>query len=368
MLLALSSGLFGKTIISNWGNWLISIIIVVIFIALAFASRYILEFIMRFAARRTKTILDDLIVEALKIPVFIGLIVGGIWIGIERTIELSAYLQTIHKIFISLFIIVIAIAVSRVTNAILTWYGAEVATRTKSDIDDKLIPLLRRVVTAVVFILAILFILQAFNVQIAPLLAGLGIGGVAVALALQPTLSNFLAGTYVMSDALIHRGDYIMLDGGQEGYVEDIGWRTTRLRHWQGNLIIMPNAKLSDAVVINFDKPDKAMSFAVDCGVSYESDLDKVEKMTVEVAREVSNRLAEGAKDYEPVLRYKEFGDSNIKFSVVLKSVDRGSQFILKHEFIKTLHKRYQEEGIDIQYPVRKLLFPNKAFAEGEKR
>ena len=146
-------------------------------------------------------------------------------------------------------IIIGALAITRVANALLTWYGAEIATKTQSKIDDKLIPLLRRVIIFVVFVLALLFILQAWGINISALLAAIGIGGLAVALALQPTLTNFLAGTYVMSDAVIRIGDYIMLDGGHEGFVENIGWRTTKLRSWQGNTIIIPNSKMADAMI-----------------------------------------------------------------------------------------------------------------------
>jgi small-conductance mechanosensitive channel len=352
----------------KWTNWLISIIITLGCIGLAFASRYILKLVGHHLARHTKTILDDLIIEALKMPVFLMVIAAGIWIGISRINELAAYLPTIHKIFIALYCVIVAVGLSRVANAIITWYGAEIATRTKSDIDNKLMPLVRRTVTALIFILALLFVLQTFIGldKLTPLLAGLGIGGVAVALALQPTLSNFLAGTYVMSDALIHKGDYIALDGGQEGFVQDIGWRTTKIRHWQGNLIIMPNSKLSDAVVTNYERPDKTMQFTVNCGVSYNCDLDKVEKVTMEVAKQILRDYPEGVNGFMPVVRFNEFGDSNINFDVILQATDRSGHFIVKHAFIKALHRRFQEEGIEIQYPVRKLMFTDRLLINDE--
>ena len=262
-----------------------------------------------------------------------------------------------HEIAVILFIAIAAVALVRVVNTFIAWYLTDIAPRTKTKIDDKLIPPLRRVGTVIIYIITLLIIFDQLGLNISPLIAGLGIGGIAVALALQPTLSNFLAGTYVMSDAVIHIGDYIVLDSGQEGYVEDIGWRTTKMRHWQGNLIVLPNSKLAEAIVTDYEKPDKSLIFTIACGVSYDSDLEKVERITLEVAEEILQKYPEGDKDFEPLVRFKEFGDSNINFAVVLKCVDRVGQFVIKNQFIKALHQRFNQEGIEIQYPARKLYF-----------
>ncbi len=343
-----------------WEQWIISAGIFLIFVLFAFASRLILSGVLRILAHRTRTSLDDLVIRAMVVPVFIALIVVGLQLALTRLPELSSQLDTIRQIAVILLIFTTALALSRLLNAVLVWYSKEIAPKTETSIDDKLVPLLRRIGTFIIYVLAILIILDQFGAKVTPLLAGLGIGTAAVALALQPTLSNFLAGTYVMTDAVVHIGDYIMLDSGQEGTVEDIGWRSTKLRHWQGNLITLPNSKLAEAIVTDYEKPDKTLLFSVDCGVSYDSNLAEVERVTLAVAEEVQQRCPEGVKDYEPAMRFKEFGDSNINFAVVLKSVDRIGQFNLKHEFIKALHRRFNEEGIDIQYPARKIYFADK--------
>jgi small-conductance mechanosensitive channel len=200
-----------------------------------------------------------------------------------------------------------------------------------------------------------MLILDQAGIDISPLIASLGIGGLAIAIAVQPTLSNFMAGTYVVSDSVIKKGHYIVLDTGQEGYVEDIGWRTTKIRQWQGNIIVLPNSKLAEAIVMDAEALELSKMFRVECGVSYSSDLEKVESVSLDVAREVLKHSISGVKDFEPIVRFKEFGDSNIIFTVVLKSVDRTGQFQLKHEFIKALHKRFNQEGITIEFPTRRL-------------
>jgi small-conductance mechanosensitive channel len=346
-----------------WIKWAVAGGIVGLALLLAFLSKYILGGVVRPFTKKTKTILDDLIVESLTAPVFAMLIAGGLWIAITRFLKIQSYEAIVHKIFIIIFIVIAGVAVSRIIHAILRWYTVEIAPRTKSEFDDRLVPLLSRVADIIVYSFAFLIILGRLNINIAPYLAGLGIGGLAVALALQPTLTNFLSGTYVISDSIIRKGDYIQLDSGLEGTVEEIGWRITKIRHWQGNLVILPNTKLSDAVVTDFEKPETSMIFSVDGGVSYNSDLENVERIISEVAAEVMRIHPEGGKNFAPVVRFKNFGDSNINFSVVLKADNRAASFALKHYFIKALHKRFQDEGIVMEFPVRKLYFDNNAAA-----
>lgn len=338
-------------------QWAIAGGILAFFIVLALISRFVLKGILLLVARNTKTKLDDMIVQTLSGPFVAALIIAGVWLALVRIPELSPYSGLVHQLGGILFWALLTVVAVRVVNVLLLWYGIEIAPRTKSDVDDKIIPLLQRVSKVVIYSVGFLIILEdQLDVNISPILAGLGIGGLAVALALQSTLSNFLAGTYVMSDAVIHTGDYIALDSGQEGFVEDIGWRTTKLRNWQGNLIILPNAKMSDTIITDYEKPDKAMLFSVECGVSYDSDLSKVEKAALAAAEETLQSFPAGDKDFTPVFRFEKFDDSNINFAVILKSVDRIAHFTLKSEFIKILHKRFGEQGIDIQYPVRKIV------------
>ena len=346
----------------EWMQWLIAGGILAFFILLAVVSRLVLKGIVQLVAHNTKTKLDDMLVQTLGGPFVAALIVAGFWLALLRIPEMKPYVNIVHMFGGILFWAILTVVAVRVVNVLLLWYRIEIAPRTKSDVDDKIIPLLQRVSKVIIYSLGLLIILKnQLHIDISPILAGLGIGGLAIALALQSTLTNFLAGTYVMSDAVIHTGDYISLDSGHEGYVEDIGWRTTKLRNWQGNLIILPNSKLSEAVITDYEKPDKALVFSVACGVSYESDLVKVEKTVIEIARETMLNLPEGAKDFQPIVRFKEFGDSNIEFDIILKANDRVSHFVLKSEFIKALHRRFAAENIEIQYPVRKIYLPNNA-------
>lgn len=218
----------------------------------------------------------------------------------------------------------------------------------------------------VILLVGVLVALDKVGVAITPILTALGIGGLAVALALRDTLENLFAGFYILATRQIKVGDYIRLQSGEEGFVEDITWRTTTLRQPTNNLIIVPNSKLSTTIITNFHMPQPELSVIVPVGVSYDSDLEKVEEITLEVARQVQKEVEGAVPDFEPKVRYTGFGDFSINFNVILRAKDFDSQYLLRHEFIKRLKKRYEEEGIKIPFPVREVIVYN--YDEGELR
>jgi small-conductance mechanosensitive channel len=213
--------------------------------------------------------------------------------------------------------------------------------------------LTRNVAWAFVAILGLLVILNGLGLSITPMLTALGVGGLAVALALQEPLANFFAGLFLTLAGQIRVGDYVTLDSGQEGYVADFSWRSTRLRMLANNLVIVPNAKLAQAIVVNHHLPAQDLAVLVEVGVDYASDLDHVERVTVDVARGVMREVTGGVPDFEPFIRYHTFADSSINFSVILRGREYVDQYLIKHEFVRRLHARFNAEGIVIPFPIR---------------
>jgi small-conductance mechanosensitive channel len=213
--------------------------------------------------------------------------------------------------------------------------------------------LTQNIARIIIFGIGILIILNSLGISITPILATLGVGGLAVALALQDTLSNLFAGFHIIAARQIKVGDYVKLDTGEEGYVTDITWRTTKIRMLPNNVVLIPNEKLTKAIVTNYYLPDREMAVLVNLGVHYNSDLEKVEKVTCEVAKEVMKTVAGGVPDFQPFIRYNTFGDFSIGFTVILRAREFVDQYLIKHEFVKRLHERYAKEGIVIPYPIR---------------
>jgi small-conductance mechanosensitive channel len=171
----------------------------------------------------------------------------------------------------------------------------------------------------------------------------------------QP-LANLFAGIHILASRKVEPGDYIKLDSGEEGFVVDVNWRQTTVRQLRNNIIVVPNAKLADAIVTNFNQPEQEMSVLVQVGVGYDSDLNQVEQETIEVACEVMREVEGGVPEHEPSIRYHTFGDSSINFSVILRAAEFTDQYLVTHEFVKRLHARYRTAGIQIPFPIRTLV------------
>jgi len=206
---------------------------------------------------------------------------------------------------------------------------------------------------ALIITIGVLVLLGTMGISITPLIASLGITSLAVALALQPTLENFFSGVQLVMDKPIRVGDYIELSSGEQGFVERIGWRTTWIKMLQNNTIIIPNSELSKSKIINYFYPAKELSVPVEVGVHYSSDLDHVERVTLEVAREILVSHEWGVEDYNTFVLFTEFDSSSINLTVMLRAKEYFNRFWVKSAFIKALHKRYAEEGIVIPYPIR---------------
>ncbi|MBI3033607.1 mechanosensitive ion channel family protein [Candidatus Woesearchaeota archaeon] len=338
---------------------LTSAILIILTIAAARILYFILEKYVAMLTKATKTTLDDELLEALKKPVYLLALVVGVYFSLLHITALSKYEDLINKLLLVMLVILGAYAISRAILTTLNWYAVNLATKTKTRVDEHFIPVLKKIISVFIYILALVVILDQLGVKVTALVASLGVASLAVALALQETLSNFFAGLYILADKPAKPGDFIRLENGTEGFVEEIGWRSTKIRLGTDSIVMIPNAKLAQNILTNYQLPTTENSFTIDCGVAYNSDLEKVEKATIRVARQVLKGTEGGVAKFEPSVRYKRFGDSNIEFSVVLRVNEYNSKFLVSHEFIKALTKEYKKEGIEISWPVRNIYMHN---------
>ena len=297
---------------------------------------------------------DNVLTNALSgFPLFWGFI-GGLYGVIVYAPLTESQFDIGTKVLIVLLILSITIVIGRVATGIGLGY-----TRKKEG-GFPSATILSNLTRALVYVLGLLTIFYSFGINITPALTALGIGGLAVALALQDTLSNFFAGLQIVVSKQISNGDYIKLTSGEEGYVSDITWRNTTLRTLPNNMVIIPNSKLASEIFTNHYLPEKETAVLMQVGVSYDSDLSKVEKVTIDVACEVMSEVAGAAPDFQPFIRYHTLGDFSINFSVILRGKEFTDQYLIKHEFIKRLHDRYRKEQIEIPFPVRSVLLREK--------
>jgi small-conductance mechanosensitive channel len=300
--------------------------------------------------RRRKSSFDEKLLESVERPVYAAIILLGLYFSLSALTVLEKYHSEIADLFKALWIVWGTLVAATIIN-VLFRIRME---KNKDDVFEKtIIQNLNKIINSVVYVLGLLLVLTAFHVEVTPLIASLGIGGLAVALALQSTLSNYLAGLYITSDRSVVLGDILQLDNGIQGRVERIGWRSTQIRTFTNDLVILPNSKLADMALTNYNQPEVETGVKIACGVGYESDLKRVEEITLDEARKVLEKVPGGKLDPAPFMRFKKFNDSNIDFEVTLHVKSFPAKEMIVHEYIKALHERYKKERIDIAYPSR---------------
>ena len=344
-----------------WLDPTIAVAIFLISLTLALAFYKLIFPLLLRVASWTPTELDSRILHALRRPITLGIVVLGGHLAFTVPLDLSKGQQdAVDTVAALLGIILGVLAVASFIARVFDWYVENVALRSRISIDSRLFPLFRRIAVASVYGFGALLMLDQLNINISPLIAGLGLGGLAVALAIQPTLANLFAGTYVMTEGVISPGDYIELENGVAGYVIGVGWRSTRIRTWRNNLVVVPNSKFAETIITNYQQPVPAVNIFLTCGVSYDSDLYRVERVCHEVMNEVLDTNPDAVKEYGAWFGYDSFGDSNINFWLFIQAKNRLASFVVQTDLMQRVHKRFREEGIVINYPVRTLQFPKE--------
>lgn len=333
--------------------YVVSIGIVIGSVILAVFARRILGVLGKIT-KKTRTKLDEIILDYVRFPIQILILSFGLFFAIQYTgADISIGQVTLNQIFAAVWVFAVAFLAAKIIKALFAWYTEELREKLTHKIDEALFIFVRRIINISVYIIAAAVIFRQFGVEITPLLAGLGIAGIAIGLALKDTLANFFSALYITVDRPMRIGDFVEIDENTSGYVKDIGWRTTRLKTWDGNYLVIPNAKIAESVLRNYNAPANEMTVTVNCGVAYNSDLEKVEKIAIDVAKKIQKSNDGAVDDFEPFVRFKEFGDSSINFTAYLKVKDRPSRFRVTHVFIKALKKAFDKEKISIPFPQR---------------
>lgn len=346
---------------SSWIAPSVFVAITLITLLASWIVRSLLFPIMIRLAGLTPTEVIKIILLAIRTPVSLAVMSIGFYYALTIPLSPNQSLEDILTTAIFVLVTILSVyATASLISRLFNWYMATIASRTQSKLDDQLFPLFRRVAVVLVYGIGGLLILDQLNININPLIAGLGLGGLAVALAIQPTLSNLFAGTYVMTEGVISTGDFIELENGMSGYVMDVGWRSTRIRTFQNNLVVIPNSRFAETIITNYQLPAPSVNVIVNCGVSYDSDLYQVEKICNQVMTKVLETSPSANKEYGGYFGYDKFGDSNVDFWIFAQATDRAASFQLKNTLMQSLHEEFNKSGIVINYPVRTLQLPQE--------
>ncbi len=302
-------------------------------------------------AQRTRFQWDDVFVEALRGVPTVWLGAGGVYLALSVGTLDPILVSTTRSVLLVLVIGAVVIAGMRAVGAAVEMVSGRAAGAIKSP------TLVVNMARLAVGVLGVFVILQNLGINITPLVTTLGIGGLAVALALQDTLGNLFAGVQIILSRQVRSRDYVRLSSGEEGWVTDVKSRNTTIETFpDGNLLVVPNSVLASSIVKNFSMPMSALWVSVEVGVSYDSDLEHAEAVALDVAKHVLGEVDGGLSGEDPIVRYHSFGDSSVNFEVRMKVREFESQGPVRHEFIKRLHRRFADEGIEIPFPIRTVM------------
>lgn len=335
--------------LANWTDWILPLVVFAATLTIGLLVKFWLFRLLRRWAASTPTPTDDMAVEAARQPVMLWVLMLAIHLAAQVSQMPQRYAGLVGKVLLALWIVSLTVVAARFLSAAVRRYGVQLHSGLQ------VTSLTENIARIFVVLLGGLVLLNLFGVSITPILTALGVGGLAVALALQDTLSNFFAGFYLMMAGQIRVGDYVKLDSGEEGYVLDISWRSLTIRTLPNNIVIVPNAKVAQANVTNYSLPEKRMSLLIKVGVSYDCDPEHVEGVLVEEALNAARTglpglLAEPA----PFVRFiPGFGDSSLDFTLIVQVSEFVDQYPVQHELRKRIFRRFRKEGIEIPFPIR---------------
>lgn len=337
-----------RFIVQNYAGLLISLAVVAGALAAGWVIRKILFTMIRRWLAGSASHLDVILIDSLRAPFLIWCLMLGLDLRLRISEVPPKIVDRIEVTLAVLWILSLTLMLSRLAGNVVRFYGGRFAG------DLPVTSLSKNLAQIGVVLLGILSVLHYFNVAVTPLLTALGVGGLAVALALQDTLSNLFGGFYVTVAGQIRPGDYIKLNSGEEGYISDITWRSTTIRGLTNNLIIVPNATMAKANITNFNLPEKRMAVLIPVGVDYSCDPDHVEAVLLDIAEKAAVDVPGMLSDPSPTVRFAPgFGDSALQFTLICYVGEFSEQFRVQHELRKRILLRFRVESIDMPFPTR---------------
>ena len=326
-----------------------SFLILVLFFVLSRLFVLIATKIILRLTKKTKTNVDDLIVVKTNRPISLILLAIGLRLALLPLGVKQPILNIAESVIGSVVVILITYIVIVVVDIFVDNWGMKVATKTKSAFDDELVPVFHRFTRIFLSIIGLLFILTVWGVEIGPLLASLGIAGVAIAFALQSTLGNIFGGVSLIADKSIRVGDVIKIDSETSGTVVDVGLRSTKIRTADNEMVTVPNGKLADSKILNYLHPDPSIRITVDFGVEYGSSTDKVRKIVLEELK----KIPVITKKPEPRVVMDEMGDFALKFKALFWVKNFDQKFDMRFLVTEKIYNALAKNNIGIPFPTR---------------
>jgi len=331
-------------------GFLYAAVTIIFGLVLAGSAHLIIRWLKK-KAEATDTMMDDIILMAVGTPIVVAIIALSVYIALtsfDIVPESMGWLIT-DQVINAAFILFGAWIASVFSFNLIRTYGTLVAEKTETDLDDRLIPILEIAARYLIWFVAFLLILANFKIDITPLLAGAGIGALALALAAQEILSNFLGGVIIAVDKPFKIGDRVRIDTFF-GDVMSFGLRSTRIKTLDNQIVTVPNAKVTSSVVINYAMPDYTLKIRIPFSVAYGSDMDRIKEILLAIAREAAEKTPWVLTDPAPSVYFLEFGESSLNGQLILWTNNYDFAWDVQDFVNSRIARRFAEEKIEIPF------------------
>ncbi|MBU4031657.1 MAG: mechanosensitive ion channel family protein [Candidatus Thermoplasmatota archaeon] len=334
---------------NEWGVFLTT---VTVWLLIGILIYFILDPVVKQVTKKTKSNLDDNILAIIKGPIFWIVFTYGIVSSLGVLNLKWIYINSLNILFRSLLILLSGWMAYRIFKDILLYWGKKYSEKTKTTVDDVMLPLFEKLGMVVIVIVAVILTLNLFGVDVTMLVAGMGVMGLVIAFAAQDTLGNFISGMFLLTDRPFKIGDIILMENGDYCKVQQIGMRSTKLYNtFDHDMIILPNSKIANEKVINLTEPDNKMKVRITVGVDYSTDIQKAKQIMLDAARDHKDVIHE--EDKLPFARLIDFGDSAVMLKLYTWVYNLDDQWRVGGELREEIFKRFKKEGISIPFPQR---------------
>jgi MscS family membrane protein len=329
---------------------MVSVVLLAVSVVLAIVVLAILKIITGQVAKRTTTEVDDKLLAALQKPVFRLLVLGGFYLAILN-LGLDAWFADVAlKLIVTLAYLFITMFAVNALDIITNIGIKDLVKKTESTLDDEIIPIVHKTVKVVIWAFGLMLILGAWGIDVGPFLAGLGIAGLAISFALQSTLANVFAGVSLILDKTFKVGDKVQLESGELGVIHDLSLRSTRLRTYDNELVIIPNDQLAKGRIKNYTQPDSRIRVVVPFSVEYGN---KPEKVIPVIEKAIKANIKDMLDDPPMDVIFTSMGDSSINFQVRFWLAKYGEAYAKKLEANDLIYKTLNKNKIGIPFPTQ---------------
>jgi len=347
------SEFFEKTFYGNTiAEWSVSLLIIAGTFVLAKAIYWLSGNIIKKITKKTKSKLDDLIIDKIEEPVILALVLGGIWYAVSYLNVSDGFVNFADKAFYVAFTFDVSWLVVRLVDSILVEYLSPLVKKTKGNLDDQLMPIIRKSLKAVIWAMAIVIGLNNAGYNVGTLLAGLGLGGLAFAMAAKDSVANLFGGVTVFVDKPFKIGDRIVIDG-YDGTVSDMGLRSTKLKTLAGRIVTIPNKNFTEKYIENISsEPSRKMSISI--GLTYDMTNDDINK-GIEMLKEI-NQKCKYTHD-NCVVYFESFGNFSLNINFIYYIISEDDYwFLAPNEINLQILKQFNEAGLEFAFPTQTIL------------